>query len=450
MVKQVARVNLTAARIEALECPPDKSQSFVWDTQAPTLLLRVSNRGRKTYAFESRLDGRTIRLTIGDVKTWPLAKARTEANRLKALIDQGTDPREVKRQQQETRELRRQQQEAEAVSFGEVWQAYTADRWDKWGDHHRKDHQRLTRAPGKTKAGKATIAGPLYCFWNDRLADMTPERIETWADEHGKDRPTVARLSWRLLRAFFAWCAEQPEYQAIVTSNPAKTKDAREALGSSKARTDSLLKTQLAAWFKTVQGVGNPTAAAYIQTMLLTGARPNELLALRWDDINTRWNSITLRDKDESKGGKDGTRDIPLTPYVRHLLASLPHRNEWVFSSAGRTKEDEPLDAPISTPHKLLRDANRVAGIGHVTFQGLRRSFGSLSEWLEIPAGVVAQIQGHKPSATAEKHYRVRPLDLLALHHNRFEAWILEQAGITFDPEQAGGLRIVAGKEAQR
>ena len=64
---------------------------------------------------------------------------------------------------------------------------------------------------------------------------------------------------------------------------------------------------------------------------------------------------------------------------------------------------------------------------------GLRRSFKSLTEWLEVPVGVVAQIQGHKPSATAEKHYTVRPLELLALHHERIEAWILEQAGIVFD-----------------
>jgi hypothetical protein len=39
---------------------------------------------------------------------------------------------------------------------------------------------------------------------------------------------------------------------------------------------------------------------------------------------------------------------------------------------------------------------------------------------------VVAQIQGHKPSATAEKHYRVRPLDLLQMWHNKIEAKILE------------------------
>jgi hypothetical protein len=58
--------------------------------------------------------------------------------------------------------------------------------------------------------------------------------------------------------------------------------------------------------------------------------------------------------------------------------------------------------------------------------------------------GVVAQIQGHKPSATAEKHYTVRPLEPLALHHERIEAWILEQAGIVFDAQcEPGKLRVV-------
>ena len=51
---------------------------------------------------------------------------------------------------------------------------------------------------------------------------------------------------------------------------------------------------------------------------------------------------------------------------------------------------------------------------------------------------------GHKPSATAEKHYKVRPLELLRVHHERIEAWMLEQAGVTFDATAApGGLRLV-------
>jgi integrase len=85
-----------------------------------------------------------------------------------------------------------------------------------------------------------------------------------------------------------------------------------------------------------------------------------------------------------------------------------------------------------------------AAGLPPFTIQDLRRSFGTLTEWVECPVGVVAQIQGHKPSALAEKHYRRRPLDLLRMWHVKIEAWILEQAGIEQpSEEQAGGLRVV-------
>ena len=77
-----------------------------------------------------------------------------------------------------------------------------------------------------------------------------------------------------------------------------------------------------------------------------------------------------------------------------------------------------------------------------VTFHGPRRSFKSLTEWLDIPAGVVAQIMGHKPSATAEKHYTTRPLDLLRVHHKTIEAWMLEQAWVEFIPLEQRKLAV--------
>jgi hypothetical protein len=82
-----------------------------------------------------------------------------------------------------------------------------------------------------------------------------------------------------------------------------------------------------------------------------------------------------------------------------------------------------------------------------LTLHGLRRSFGTLSEWVEVPVGIVAQIQGHKPSATAEKHYRARPLDLLRLWHTRLEVWLLTEAGVEFAPgqEQAPALAVANG-----
>ena len=438
MSKLQNRVRLTAGRVDAFTCPAGKSQAFLWDTDTPALALRVTPTGRKTYVFESRLNGDTIRVSIGTATDWPIEKARGEAQRLKVLVDSGTDPRELERQQQADKTAAKAAAAVQAVTVGEAWAAYVAERTPHWGDLHRKDHERLTRAGGETsKRGTrgrgVTIAGPLHPLLGLALRDLTAPVIEAWAAREAQTRPTAARLAWRLLKAFLGWCAEQPEYAPVLPSvNPAKTKKAREALGKAKAKDDSLLKEQLPAWFAAVRSIGNPTVAAYLQTLLLTGARPGEVLAMRWDDLNTQWRGLTIRDKVE------GERVIPLTPYVHNLLAALPRRNEFVFAST-RNK-----DTPLTEPNHAHDKACKVAAIDALTLHGLRRSFGTLSEWLEVPAGVVAQIQGHKPSATAEKHYRVRPLDLLRVHHERIEAWILEQAGVQCDAKAApGALRVV-------
>lgn len=436
------RVNLTAGAIERLTCPPGKQQAFMRDSEAPGLRVRVTAAGAKSFVYESKLNRQTIRRTIGDVKAWSIEQARTEARRLAVVLDGGQDPRELERQQQADKAAAKAVTAVQAVTVVEAWAAYLADRRQHWGERHYQDHEKLARAGGEaakrgTRGRGLTIAGPLHPLMAMRLRDLTSPVIEAWAAEQAKTRPTPARLSWRLLRAFLAWCAEHPQYAAVVPAqNPAKTRKAREALGKAGVKNDALLKEQLPGWFAAVRSIGNPAISAYLQTLLLVGARPGEVLALRWDDINPQWRGLTIRDKVE------GERVIPLTPYVWHLLASLPRRSEWVFASA--TREPGKAAQPIAKPHQAHDKACKVAGIEGLTLHGLRRSFRSLTEWLEIPAGVVAQIMGHKPSATAEKHYTVRPLDLLRVHHERIEAWILEQAGIVFDAKAApGALRVV-------
>ena len=444
MSGQKSRVRLTAGRVADFACPYGKSQAFLWDTDTPALALRVTPTGRKTYVFESRLHGSTIRVNIGTAAEWSLEAARTKAQGLKMMVDCGTDPREVERQQQAAQAAQKAAAVVKAVAVEKAWTAYLDDRRQHWGDRHYQDHEKLARAGGATanrgtRGRGVTIDGPLRPLMAMRLQDLTAPAIEAWAAEQAKTRPTPARLSWRLLRAFLAWCAEHPEYSAVVPAqNPAKTRRTREALGKACVKQDALLREQLPAWFAAVRNIGNPAISAYLQTLLLTGARPGEVLAMRWEDMNTQWRGLTIRDKVE------GERVIPLTPYVHQLLATLPRRSEWVF--AGAVREPGKVAQPIAKPHHAHATACKVAGIEGLTFHGLRRSFKSLTEWLEIPAGVVAQIQGHKPSATAEKHYTVRPLDLLRLHHERIEAWVLEQAGVKFDPKaEPRTLHVVAG-----
>ena len=445
MSKPQNRVRLTAGRVDAFTCPAGKSQAFLWDTEAPALALRVTPTGRKTYVFESRLNGATLRLSIGTAADWPLEKARGEAQRLKVLVDSGTDPRELERQQQAAQAAERAAAVAKvkadkvaAVTVGEVWADYLEKRRPFWGDLHYRDHIDKAKAgglpSGRRGGGKQlTKPGPLAALMPLALKDLDQATIERWAANEGKTRPSSARLAWRLLTVFLTWCAEQPEYANLLPDkNPAKTKKAREALGKAGTKSDVLQREQLAAWFAAVQQIQNPVIAACLQMMLLTGARPGEVLALRWEDVNTQWKGISIRDKVE------GTREIPATPYTLHLLAALPRRNEWVFSSP--TSASGCLTEP-NNPHTR---ACAAAGLEGLTLHGLRRSFASLTEWLEVPAGVVAQIQGHKPSATAEKHYKVRPLELLRVHHERIAACILEQAGIVFDAQaEPGKLRVV-------
>ncbi len=56
-----------------------------------------------------------------------------------------------------------------------------------------------------------------------------------------------------------------------------------------------------------------------------------------------------------------------------------------------------------------------------MTLHGLRRSFATLSEWVEVPGGISAQIQGHKPIGVREQNYIRRPLDLLRKWHVKIE-----------------------------
>ena len=469
--------DLTSGLIERLTCPTDKQQVFMRDSKAPGLRVRVTTAGAKSFVFEAKLNRQTIRRTIGDVRAWTIEAARVEANRLRVTLDGGTDPREVERQQQTDKAAtiaataaQLEADKVQALTVGEVWQTYIEERRPHWGDLHYRDHIDKAKAgglpSGRRGGGKQlTKPGPLAELMPLALKDLDQATIEAWAANEGKTRASSARLAWRLLTVFLTWCAEQPAYAGLVAAkNPAKTKKARESLGKAGTKTDNLQKSQLASWFAAVRQMGNPVASAYLQTLLLTGARPGEVVSLRWEDINTQWKGIQIRDKVE------GEREIPLTPYVAQLLAALPRRNGYVFGST-RTldmslKNQErrerksaakgkaaPMGAILETsasgyisePNAPHTRACKTAGLDGLTLHGLRRSFKSLTEWLEVPVGVVAQIQGHKPSATAEKHYTVRPLELLALHHERIEAWILEQAGIVFDGKAApGALRVIA------
>jgi len=424
----MAKVKLTFGRVTRFKCPDDVAQVFLWCDEVPGLAVRATpGSSRNRYIFQTKVNKQTRRITIGDVSIWSIGDAQIEARRLQTIIDQGNDPREIKVDQaaaKETAAAAKKAQEArETLTVGKAWDEYVTAMKPTWGALHLHDHVRAMQAGGeqRTRSKKLTEPGTLASLAEMRLIDLTTERITAWAKVEGTKRPARARNARTLLSTFLNWCIAHPIYGAIVTNNPAQSKEIRRHLGKPITKNDALQREQLPAWFNAVKQIQNPVISAYLQALLLTGVRPNELVSVRWEDVDFQWNTLTIRDKIE------GLRVISLTPYTARLMVALPRRNEWVFSSL--TSASGHLVEPRIAHDK----ACAIAGLD-VTLHGLRRSFASLCEWIETPAGIAAQIQGHKPQGVREKHYIRRPLDLLRMWHVKIESWILEQAGIDFSP----------------
>jgi len=444
-VKTMEKVGLTAARIERHECEPGKSQSFLWDAKTPGLAIRTTAGGKKTFIFQGKLNGNTLRIKIGDRLSWSIAEAQEKARSLQVALDNGTDPRRLKVEQRAATEAQEAEELRQDTTFGSAWDAYLISRKPRWSERHYLDHLQHSDEGGKPKkrGGGQTVAGPLASLRRHKLSELTSERIREWLEAEGSARPTMAALSYRLLRAFINWAADVPAYRNTIPADAYTARSVKEAVPRVNPKHgDCLQREQLAAWFASVSKIPNPVIRSYLQALLLTGARREEMAGLRWTDVDFQWKRLSIADKVEDVG-----RVLPLTPYLASLLLVLRRLNDtppnvlelkrlklegkpwapslWVFSS--KNAEDGKIAEPRLAHNKALAEA----GLPHLTLHGLRRSFGTLSEWVECPVGIVAQIQGHKPSAIAEKHYRRRPVDLLRVWHEKIEGWMLKEAGIS-------------------
>lgn len=445
------RVKLTQGRVDSFACPDGKQQDFLRDSEQPGLALRATVSGHKAYVYEGKLNGKTIRVTVGDPQTLALSEARHKAAEIRVMIRAGRDPRIVRAETSAADAAKRAKAVVEKAPAIDAWDAYLKARSANWSARTLLDHQRLSDAGGKPKSrgrkkgeGDTTLPGPLHGLLQFSLAKIDRDSVTAWLQDN-QHRPTVARSSFVRLRAFLNWCADRPEYQSQTNPDACSTRVMRTELPKAQAKDDCLQREQLRPWFEAVAALPGRVQGVYLQCLLLTGARRNELTGLRWADVDFQWNSLTIRDKVE------GDRVIPLTPYVKSLLLSIKPASvtalhggapvapsPWVFASE-RSKQGH-----ITEPRLSHNKALAVAGLPPLTLHGLRRSFGTLAEWVEAPAGVVAQIMGHAPSAIAEKHYRRRPLDLLRMWHTKIESWVLAEAGIEQPQEEASTIKTIA------
>ena len=122
-------------------------------------------------------------------------------------------------------------------------------------------------------------------------------------------------------------------------------------------------------------------AAAAIRLLVLTGCRRNEVLELRWDDLDRTAGELRLRD------GKTGSRTVSLLPATVRILEALPRKegNPWVLPG----RKPGTHMSGIDTAWRVVRAR---AELDDVQIHDLRRSFLPRTRAFEASLAMIEQL----------------------------------------------------------
>lgn len=100
---------LSDLRVKNAKPAPPGKRVHLWDTGAPGLALRITDKGSKSWVVVRRIKGtgKWLRLTLGEYPGMSLADARQGASDALALTRKGEDPRIVAEQKRRAAELAR-------------------------------------------------------------------------------------------------------------------------------------------------------------------------------------------------------------------------------------------------------------------------------------------------------------------------------------------------------
>ena len=334
-------------------------QKFIRDSEQPGFALRVT-KGTKSFVLEKRVHGRMRRVTLGRLGALALEEARQEATRLATEISQGAVPERLRKRR----------------TFGELADLY------------------LERHVPRKRSGRndRAVLRNYLAGWRPRpVGEITREEIERLHREIGQRAAYQANRVVALLRKMFNLASD---WGLFTGDNPA----ADIAFHKEEKRTRFLQPDELPRVFKALQEEKNEHLRAAFVTAILTGARREEVLTMKWDDVNL--DRATWR-VPQPEGAPPHI--IPLPGLLLGLLQQIPRvaGNPYVF--VGESAGGHLVNVKRGWQRIRMR-----AAITDVRVHDLRRTFAA---WLAAAGeswSVIAQALNHRSPATTAVYAQLK------------------------------------------
>jgi integrase len=367
--------------------------------------LQISQWKTRSWIFRYVRNGRARHVGMGSFEYVTLQEARERAIEYRRMLARGVDPLDSKRG------IRLEQRRAEARSktLEQVAREYIAAHEGSWrGDHSRKQWIGSFEKHVFSKIGSIPVA------------DVVVTDIVTVLDPIRTIPETAGRIK-RRLAAVLDWAHSR---DLRGNDNPAS----RPNLLPKRKR----LKTHFAALpypavpqFMADLCKRPETNARALELLILTAARPNEVLGARWGEIDLA-SAMWAIPAERMKSGRP--HRIPLSGRAVELLAALPRESGFVF--IGHRSGSNP------NPH-ALRMLLRRMGHNGLTVHGFRSSFRTWAgERSNFPRELLEVALAHAVGDETEQAYM--RADMLARRRQLMETW----AEFCSKPDTANGVVV--------
>jgi integrase len=355
-----------ATKLTDLEAKHAKPRAKLYRLSAGGgLVLTVMPSGAKYWALRYVYGGKEKMLSLGVYPHVGLKAAETKASEARALLLDGINPSERRRQ------AKLALRTSEARTFGEAANA--------WHEHNRPRWRPATADKVRQYLDKDLLP-PLR---TRPLANITPLELGAVLEK------IEARNALNVAKKCRQWLSKIFEYalaKGLTTENPAEHLGAVAAHEPPAVNHAHLSLQDLPAFLHAIEGyAGSPLTRAATWLALWTANRPGMIRTLRWSEIDLESGLWTIpKGRDGMKRGYSHVTPLPRQAVAAlHLLRERTGGYEYVF--VGRNDPRQPMsDGAIGVMLKALGYGGKQTahGFRHLVSTALNER-GYKADWVE-------------------------------------------------------------------